>query len=209
MLGMASTTPLQDAHLVRFDNPRAHGWQVRLPRWHPLSSGDREYTEFFSDSRFAGPAPAKEAARARRDELFAQAGLPLRLKAPTTNKSNTTGLVGVSLAFDSRYKGETAFSWVALWSEQDGHKRRQKFRLSVYGFEEALRRAIELREEKTGLMFSEEQVLYALSLRSEVDHYASTGRRPRRKAARPGRTKPPAVSGPRASAAQLVYAAAG
>lgn len=185
---VASPTPLRDSHLVRFDNPRARGWQVRLPLWHPLST-QREYSEFFSDRKHGGSTKAKAAARSRRDDLFAQVSLPLRLRAATTNSGNTTGLVGVGLAFDSRYKGLAAYSWVAIWNEA-GRQRRRRFQLSVHGFERALQQAVELREKQSGLEFSEEHLLQALALWSEVDCYVRTGTRPQRQAQRPARLRP-------------------
>jgi hypothetical protein len=136
----APRTDLKDAHLVRFDTPRASGWQVRLPLWHPLS-GERGYTEFFADGSYGGESESKRAARRRRDELFAQERLSLRLRGATTNKLNTTGLVGVGLGFDVSAKGEGAFFWIAHWSDEDGTKRRKRFHVGVHGFESALEQA--------------------------------------------------------------------
>lgn len=117
------------------------GWQVRLPVWHPLSVG-REYSELFSDSKFGGDAKALKAARARRDDLFADAKLPLSLGGRTKTTRNTTGMVGVVLGFDSRRQGLGAFKWIAQWQAKTRGKtteqKKQQFGLSVYGFDFAL-----------------------------------------------------------------------
>lgn len=182
----------QFLHLVRLDSARLHGWQLRLPVWHPLSE-EREYTELFSDSRFNGDANALKAARARRNELFDAANLPLQLGGRTSNTRNTTGMVGVALSFDRRRGGFSAFKWIAQWQVKARGKApeqtKKQFNLAMYGFDFALAMAVDSREEKTGLVFSREQRAAAEALRPQVETYVRTGERVRAEGAAGARTR--------------------
>jgi hypothetical protein len=166
---------------VRFDYERVRGWQVRLPHWHPLSLQlNREYTEFFSDGRCGGEREAHDAAKTRRDALMKDVTTPAgsRPVANTVHKRSSSGVVGITLAFREGRPGENAFSWRVVWQEGPRKSRRRNFCVATYGFAEALEKAIQLREEKTGLKFSDEQRLEALALHKHVVRYCRTGKHP-------------------------------
>jgi hypothetical protein len=168
-------------YLVRFDYDRVRGWQVRLPLWHPLSvKRGREYTEFFSDKQYGGDRGAHSTAGHRRDALMAGVVPPdsPRPQANTVHKRSSSGAVGITLAFREGRPGESAFSWRVVWQESPKKTKRRTFCVATYGFEEALEKALAIREKKTGLKFSKEQRLEALALHAHVVRYCKTGKRP-------------------------------
>jgi hypothetical protein len=159
----------------------ARGWQVRLPHLHPLSIPlTREYTEFFSDNKNGGERGAYEAAKARRDKLMTGIAVPVgqRALANTRHMRSSSGVVGITLAFRAGRSGESAFSWKVVWRDKARTTHRRTFSVAAYGFAEALEKAVQLREKKTGLKFSDEQLLEALELHRHVVRYCKTGKIP-------------------------------
>lgn len=178
--------PPELLHLIRFDSGTVHGWQVRMPPWFSIP----DYSHFFSDKLYGGADAALAQARQLRDKLFLSADLEMRVKGHTTTSKNTSGLVGVTLAFAKGRTGEHAYCWKAVWSEEGGQKRKN-FSVAKYGFEKALALAVKMREEKTNLRFSQAHLQQALSLKGEVSKYIKNGSRTRRKVLpAPQRTSP-------------------
>lgn len=148
-------------YLVRCEGRRVQGWQVRLPPWHP----DGPSSRLFSDSQFAGPDGALQAARHFRQQAFAGLATP----APAGkhihrhHRTNKMGLVGICLTskHDRDRRGHTddpdsgLLYWQAYWST--GHLKRQLshyFPVTKFGFMGAWERAVELRQQKTGHRFT-------------------------------------------------------
>lgn len=173
-------------HLTRFDGPTAQGWQVRMPPWFLVTG----YTQFFPDKVYGDANAALASARKLRDKLFKAANLEMRLKGHTTSKKSTSGLVGVSLVFAEGRTGAHAYSWKAQWTE-DGIPKRRNFSVGKYGFDGALTRAVQVREEKTNLKFTAEHLEQAQQLKAEVEAYVRSGDRPSRDTVcAPERTSP-------------------
>lgn len=145
-------------HLVRLDGVRVRGWQLRLPPWHP----EGPLTRLFSDSLYGDAQASYRAARQERDRAFSRHELPLQIGGRVANALNTSGLVGVMLKHDHR-RGRSGWLWVALWSENK-KARRRAFAASRWGFEGAFWKAVELRQRRTGLIYTNEQIRQARQL---------------------------------------------
>lgn len=164
-------------HLVRVDNPRSVGWQLRFPKWHAYGPGSRMY----SDKKYGGPRGAFAAALAARGIYFKD--LPLNPAAYTSNKRSTTGVSGVNLNFTRTLLAESAFAWVASWMEKDektgkNRQKKMRFSLGMYEFEEALDLAIATRELQAGIKVSPEQREQAMALRYQVTEWVEQGKTP-------------------------------
>lgn len=162
------------SHLVRVDGERSKGWQLRLPKWHPMGPA----TRLFSDQSYFGPVGAYAAAKAARDVYFD--GLPLTPNAYVSNSRTSSGISGVNLNFASRLKGASAFSWVACWME-NGKQHKLRFSVAMYDFVNALDLAIAMRENKAGVVVTPEQRAQAMSLKAEVDAWINHGTMPQLK----------------------------
>ncbi len=143
-------------HLVRLDAPGTHGWQLRVPAWHP----EGPFTRYFSDLRYGSPHKAFLAAREERDAVFQAAALPVKPKGRRpcgpVGARNRSGLSGVFIQ-----QNRQVWYWVAIWSEQ-GRPHRQRFSVSGLGYEGAFWQAVELRQHKTGVLFTNEELRQAL-----------------------------------------------
>lgn len=148
-------------HLVRLDGRGTYGWQFRVPSWHPQGP----LTHYFSDARYGSSAKALAAARAYRDQFFAETGMPLRPKVQRpcgpVGLNNRSGLSGVFLQGAVR-SGKALWCWGALWSE-DKQPQKQRFYISTWGYEGAFWEAVNLRQKKTGVLFTNEALRQALA----------------------------------------------
>ena len=146
-------------HLIRLDNAKLAGWQLRLPPWHPQGPS----TRYFADSLHGSADKALAAARRARNVAFKEAGLPLIPKGlhplGEVGASNSSGLTGVCMTV---YYARKSAAWVALWTENKKAKRKA-FYIGGHTYEEAFRLAVELRQAKTGIRFPEKAVKAALA----------------------------------------------
>ena len=118
-----------------------------------------QFSKFFSDAKFWNNAECSLlAAIHERDEFIRDRSeaipkLPFR---EHTLSNNSTGINGVSFARSEGKRG----AFVASWKLPDGRNKNRKFNINKYGFHEALRLAIEARqnwEEEMRQQFSCEQ----------------------------------------------------
>lgn len=153
-----------DRYLVRLDGKKHSGWQLRIPPRHPQGP----LTHLFSDSIYGGIEKGKEAARAMRDRMLERAGLDLLPKGHAVPKKGRVipGLpAGITLGISPSPKRALRLGWIAFWSENNRQHKRS-FSVFKYGFEEALRLALTLRAEKTGLQPKPQEIEAAMQLRS-------------------------------------------
>jgi len=151
-------------HLVRTAKAMI-GWQFRIPEWHPEGPGSR----FFEDRAHGGSDAALQAARSCRDDMFAKAHLPLRRDVRVeAGKRTKSGIPGVFLKVTRRQTGGWIVGWAATWQRDQGKQTRAFFSIKEHGFEGALRMAVHLREQTTGLKFSADDLKAALSLEASV-----------------------------------------
>ncbi len=160
-------------HLIRFDFDAVHGWEFRIPTWFPRSLP----TQFFSRAKYGSMEAAYDAAKAARDQLFAEEELPLQLGWQPVNARNTSGLTGVRFVISSG-KGRTPAgrtAWCAAWSDEKRQIKR-RFSLLQHGFEGGLQQAIAFRMQKTQLAPSPEELaaLRANAIQRLMDYFPPT-----------------------------------
>lgn len=151
--------PPRPAPLASKDTTNMHlargkgAWLVRYPSYHPLAG---KY-ESFSDSVYGSAEKAKEVARNRRDQAFAEAGIPVHLRIRGPKFDGRTQLPGVSLGLN---RGDptkwTSWRWVAHWVED--RQVRRSFGIKLHGFDRALFKAVALREAMTGVLLDPDAV---------------------------------------------------
>ncbi len=128
--------------ISRLDSPKkgAHGWYVRV------KYNGQIYAKFFSDSHYESRKESLQAAVEYRDQLEKQIGKPRteRVVASITGR-NHSGIRGVQ-RITRTAAGYRAYQ--VSWSPEPGKPMRTSVSIDKYGEKEALRRAIEIRQEK-------------------------------------------------------------
>lgn len=144
------TKDTTNMHLARIKR----AWVVRYPSYHPLAG---KY-ESFADSVYGSEEAAKTVARHRRDQAFAEAGLPVHLRIRGPKSTGRVPLAGVSLSANrgDRTKWST-WRWVAHWVMSDRQVHRS-FGIHLHGFDGALFQAVALREAMTGVLLDPDAV---------------------------------------------------
>lgn len=133
--------------VVRVDTPKLHGWQVRIPAWHPQGPGSK----LFSDSLHGGADAALVKANAFRDEVFAGMPSPGHPSTHRTNTRGSTGIVGVTLSSRTRPGRPTHWYWEAYWNDSHGTQKKKRFSIRKLGYLPAWEQAVACREQKTNL----------------------------------------------------------
>ncbi|WP_114471611.1 AP2 domain-containing protein [Pseudorhodoferax soli] len=151
--------PPRPAPLLSKDTTNMHlarsggAWLVRYPSYHPWAG---KY-ETFSDSVYGSAEKAKEVARNRRDQAFAEAGTPVHLRIRGPRSDGRTQLPGVSLSLN---RGDptlwTSWRWMAHWVTD--RQVRRSFGIKLHGFDRALFQAVALREAMTGVLLDADAV---------------------------------------------------
>ena len=116
--------------LTRFDisERKIRGYMVRITRQR------KSYQEFFSDKRCGGKRKAKQLAAQRYDELVAE--LPDKIQPKgLMSVRNTSGKVGVHVAYDidRRWPGCEYWSYCASWLDETKRRRNVRFSWNKYG----------------------------------------------------------------------------
>lgn len=151
---------LENKHIVRLEDRKGtKGWQLRVPRWHPLYP----YTQYFADAQFPSKAKALAAAKARRRELFEDEGFNHKVNRHSKKQFDQPEAVGLSFAQDLRRLPKQVWYWTAYWSEA-GLQKHKAFSVSRFGFEGALAAAVQVREGITGQAIEEEPLLQSALL---------------------------------------------
>ncbi|HLA63420.1 MAG TPA: hypothetical protein VK610_03275 [Rhodothermales bacterium] len=132
--------------VIRIDSHSTHGWQVRVYRQ------GKTHSRLFSDRKHGSRAAAFDAARAYREEL--EAAVAAMPAAPTprrlirSNRSNLTGVVGISRTFKRDRKGGLHEVYAVSWNPEPGVARGASFSIEKYGEDTAFKMACKLRWEK-------------------------------------------------------------
>lgn len=132
--------------VIRIDSDSTHGWQVRVYRH------GRTYSKLFSDKKFGGRDTAFEEAVAYRDDLEQEIeALPdsePRRRLISQNKSNATGVLGISRTFKRDRHGRRHEVYAVSWNPRPGEARGTSFSIAKYGDEQAFKMACQLRYQK-------------------------------------------------------------
>ena len=165
--------------VIRIDSGSTHGWQVRVYR------DGKTYSRLFSDRKHGGRVLAFEAAVAYRSELEDEvAALPA---APPTrrlirhNRSNTSGVIGISRTHKRDRRGIAHEVYAVSWNPEPGVARGTSFSIKRYGEDTAFRLACQLRWEKMkaihGDRYPVESYLDLYRQKAAVDKRAEARRR--------------------------------
>ncbi len=122
-------------NISRFDieDKNVHGYMVRISR-----KGKR-VSKFFSDLQWGSKKAALQAAKETQAKLLKQLGpIQASTRGQVTSR-NSTGQVGVHVAYtaDSRYAGCEYYAYCASWVDDDGKRKKVSFAWNRYGKENA------------------------------------------------------------------------
>jgi hypothetical protein len=125
------------------DKSSTYGWQVRFTR------KGKQISQFFSDSGFGSEEKSLEAAKMFRDAMEIELGVGKVPKGYNGERSKS-GIVGVRRVKSTSKKSYGTYHyyfWEAAWTSPSGKRKTKKFPISSHGEEEALRLAIEARQQ--------------------------------------------------------------
>jgi hypothetical protein len=132
--------------VIRIDSDSTHGWQVRVYRH------GKTYSKLFSDRKCGGKEEAFAEAEAFRRELEDEvAALPeaeQKRRLIRHNKSNATGVLGISRTFKRDRHGRRHEVYAVSWNPEPGKARGTSFSIAKYGQETAFKMACRLRFQK-------------------------------------------------------------
>jgi len=132
--------------VIRIDSDSTHGWQVRVYR------DGKTFSRLFSDKKWGGRDEAFEAAATYRkdlvDEVSQLPAKPRRRRLIRSNKSNTSGVVGVSRTYKRDRRGIRHEVYAVSWNPEPGVARGTSFSIKRYGEDTAFRLACQLRWKK-------------------------------------------------------------
>lgn len=168
--------------VIRIDSESTHGWQVRVYR------DGKTYSRLFSDKKWGGEDEAFEAACEYRKELVEEVAqlpaAPRKRRLIRRNKSNTSGVVGVSRTYKRDRRGVRHEVYAVSWNPKPGVARGTSFSIKRYGEDTAFRLACQLRWEKMkeiyGDRYEVESYLDLYRQKSAVDQRAERRRRERK-----------------------------
>ena len=165
--------------VIRIDSDSTHGWQVRVYR------DGKTFSRLFSDKKWGGRDAAFEAAQAYRDELVEEVAQlpakPRRRRLIRSNKSNTSGVVGVSRTYKRDRRGVRHEVYAVSWNPEPGVARGTSFSIKRYGEDTAFRLACQLRWKKMKAIYGDrydvESYLDLYRQKAAVDERAAQRRR--------------------------------
>lgn len=139
--------------LVRIDSASTHGWQVRVYR------NGKTYSRLFSDRKYPSSEDALAAAEAYRHELEAEVAArpaePPARRLIARNRSNSTGVVGISRTHKRDRRGVLHEVYAVSWNPEPGVARGTSFSIARYGEDTAFRLACKLRWEKMRAIYGD------------------------------------------------------
>ncbi|PAP77551.1 hypothetical protein [Rubrivirga marina] len=165
--------------VIRIDSDSTHGWQVRVYR------DGKTFSRLFSDKKWGGRDEAFEAAATYRKELIDEVSQlpakPRRRRLIRSNKSNTSGVVGVSRTYKRDRRGIRHEVYAVSWNPEPGVARGTSFSIKRYGEDTAFRLACQLRWKKMkeiyGDRYDVESYLDLYRQKAAVDERAERRRR--------------------------------
>lgn len=128
--------------ITRFDIGNRGGYMVRISR-----RGNR-VNRYFADTTWGGKRKALAAAKQAYADLLEELGPAESATRGRLTSRNTSGIVGVHLAYtlDKRYSGAEYYAYCASWITEDGHREKASFAWKKYGEDRSLQLAIIARE---------------------------------------------------------------
>lgn len=132
--------PPSTRNIRRIDSSKSHGYQVHVERDGIVA------TKHFSDSHYASPAAARQAAIEYRDQLLRQLPPSRNKQGFRTIAHSNTGEVGISLTYMARRDGERKPYITVSVSREPGKMAGRKFSVARYGYEGAIAEAKAWRE---------------------------------------------------------------
>lgn len=117
---------------IEYEGVTTRGWMVRLTR-----AGERQQ-EFFNDASYGGKAKALAAAKVRYAE-WVDAAPPIQTSKNIKSSRNASGKVGVHTVrnVDSRWKNAESFGYCAMWTDENGKRKKVSFAWNTYGKKKA------------------------------------------------------------------------
>jgi hypothetical protein len=129
-------------NIKRIDSTKTHGWQVHVRR------GGELRTKLFSDRVYKGKRNALAEAKRYRDELLSEmAPLAKPLWLVEREAKTNTGHLGASLTEYINRAGSKRRVITVTARESVGRPVNRKFSVDKLGYDEALRRAVEWRNQ--------------------------------------------------------------
>ncbi|TWT87972.1 AP2 domain-containing protein [Neorhodopirellula pilleata] len=130
--------------ITRLELEDRKGYLVRISR-----NGNR-VNKYFSDSVHGGKKKALALAKNTYQELLDQLGPAENATKGRLTNRNSTGVVGVHLAYsnDSRYPGCEYYAYCASWVTEEGKREKVSFAFNKYGEEQAFDLAVLARQQE-------------------------------------------------------------
>ena len=139
--------------IIRIDSDSTHGWQVRVYRH------GKTFSRLFSDRKYPSRDAAFEAADAYRESLAREVAslpeLPARRRLIGRNRSNSTGVVGISRTFKRDRRGMRHEVYAVSWNPEPGVARGTSFSIRRYGEDTAFGLACKLRWDKMKAIYGD------------------------------------------------------
>jgi hypothetical protein len=128
--------------ITRFDIDERHGYMVRIRRQ------GNQINEYFSDKKLGGKRKALAAAKERYAQLYDELGPVENATKDLLTHRNTTGKVGVHIAYsyETRWANNEYFAYCASWKDAEGNRKKINFSWNKYGKKEAFELACVARD---------------------------------------------------------------
>ena len=143
--------------IIRIDSDSTHGWQVRVYRH------GKTFSRLFSDRTYSSRDASFDAAEAHRltlaDEVAALPEAPARRRLVRANRSNTSGVVGISRTHKMDRRGVRHEVYAVSWNPEPGVARGTSFSIKRYGEDTAFAMACKLRWEKMRAIYGDRYVV--------------------------------------------------
>ena len=139
--------------IIRIDSDSTHGWQVRVYRH------GKTFSRLFSDRKQGSREVSFAAAEAYRhsllDEVAALPAEPAQRRLIRRNRSNTTGVVGISRTFKRDRRSVRHEVYAVSWNPEPGVARGTSFSIARYGEDTAFAMACQLRWDRMKAVYGE------------------------------------------------------
>ncbi len=139
--------------IIRIDSDSTHGWQVRVYRH------GKTFSRLFSDRKHGTRDDAFSAAEAYRLTLEGEVAelpdVPSKRRLVRANRSNTSGVVGISRTFKMDRRSVRHEVYAVSWNPEPGIARGTSFSIRRYGEDTAFAMACKLRWEKMKAIYAD------------------------------------------------------
>lgn len=113
---------------IDYEGVATKGWMVRLTR------AGKKQQEFFNDKAYGGKTKSLAAAKKRYNEWL-EAAPPIQTSKNLKSSRNSSGKVGVHMVrnVDARWKNAESFGYCAMWTDEEGKRKKVSFAWNTYG----------------------------------------------------------------------------